>query len=109
DILKLTLDFACKQKSIFNNDIHKQPCNLVGLRIHANKAGILKSIDISMVKSDSRVREIFIKRKPGDQIILPPQNYDSWNMGHIIFEPYEDTPCKDQCMELLSILKIKIV
>lgn len=112
DILKLTLDFACKQESIFNSDTYnnnKTTSNLVGLRIHANKAGILKSIDISVVKSDSRVKEVFIKHRPGHKITLPPQNYDSWNMGHIIFKPFEETPCKDQCLELLSLLKIEIV
>ncbi len=130
DILKLTLDFAGDKNfilhkpisdkstvdkstidessiSAFNRPFRYEP--LVGLRIHSGQAGVLKSIDTRIVESDSRVKEIFIKHKPGHRITLPPQNYDSWNLGHIIFKPFQEIPCKDQCIELLSMLKTEVV
>ncbi|MBF0229029.1 MAG: ATP-grasp domain-containing protein [Desulfamplus sp.] len=131
DILKLNLDFACYSNQSFKKEDfklkHLPTCydkhlstgcdkylphfddKLIGLRIHANQSGVLRSIDTKKVESDSRVREIFIKHKTRHQITLPPENYDSWNLGHIIFKPFEDIPYKDQCMELLSMLKIDII
>ncbi|MBF0378579.1 MAG: ATP-grasp domain-containing protein [Desulfamplus sp.] len=131
DILKLNLDFACCSNQSLKKeefklkylptcyDKHLSDCydkylpdfddKLIGLRIHATQSGFLKSIDTKKVESDSRVKEIFIKYKTCHQITLPPENYDSWNLGHIIFKPFEDIPYKDQCTELLSMLKIDVV
>ncbi|MBF0111198.1 MAG: ATP-grasp domain-containing protein [Desulfamplus sp.] len=111
DILKLNIEFAKAQNSpLFDHDSNLSVCNrLIGLRIHAIKSGILKDISTKKVQSDPRVIDIFIKHKPEHQIILPPNNYDSWNLGHIIFKPFDDTPFKNQCIELLSMLKVKII
>ncbi|MBF0573670.1 MAG: ATP-grasp domain-containing protein [Desulfamplus sp.] len=114
DILKLNLDFACYSNQSFKQEFELKYLphlddKLIGLRIHAAQSGFLKSIDTKKVECDSRVREIFIKHKICHQITLPPENYDSWNLGHIIFKPFEDIPYKEQCMELLSMLKIDVI
>ncbi len=115
DIFKLTVDFACNTKPLFNKttlfniDTYNKSCNLVGLRIHADRSGTLKSIRTSKAALDSRVKEIFLKHKSGYKIVMPPQNYDSWNLGHIIFKPFENISCKSQCIELLSMLKVEII
>lgn len=106
DILKLALDFAASKEFCFHSSAIAKP--LVGLRIHADRPGILDSINTGKVASDPRVREVFIKQKSGHKILLPPEDYDSWNLGHIIFDPYEDIPNKDQCVDLLSLLETKI-
>ncbi|MBF0259077.1 MAG: ATP-grasp domain-containing protein [Desulfamplus sp.] len=117
DILKLNLDLARQSyledtysgtyKGFLNKPSLSKP--LVGLRIHADQEGVLDSVNTQRVESDPRVVEVFIKHKSGHRIVLPPKDYDSWNLGHIIFNPYEDVPCKDQCINLLSMLKIELV
>lgn len=106
DILKLTLDFAGQSVLFFNHSRSFEP--LVGLRIHSDRSGVVKAIDTSKVEADPRVRELFIKHKAGHRILLPPEDYDSWNLGHIIFNPYEEISCKEQCIYLLSLLKIEM-
>ncbi|MBF0469025.1 MAG: ATP-grasp domain-containing protein [Desulfamplus sp.] len=117
DILKLNLDVAGQgnmgkgyagEDSFFLNPypVFKP---LVGLRIHADREGILNLIDMQTVSSDPRVMEVFIKHKAGHKIVLPPRDYDSWNLGHIIFTPFENIPCKDQCINLLSMLRTEMV
>lgn len=107
DILKLTLDFAGGKELSFNRAAISEP--LAGLRIHAHKSGVLNLIDTHKVKADSRVKDILIKHGPGHTILLPPYDYDSWNLGHIIFKPCKDISCKEQCLYLLSLLDIEII
>jgi len=106
DVLKLTLDFAGDSALYFNRSAIFEP--LVGLRIHADQSGTLKSIDTHKVRRDSRVKDVFIKHRPGHTILLPPHDYDSWNLGHIIFNPFKDISCKEQCIYLLSMLNIEL-
>ncbi|MBF0203023.1 MAG: ATP-grasp domain-containing protein [Desulfamplus sp.] len=109
DILKLNLDIAGQKEAGRIEIIKPAVYNPVaGLRIHATQAGTLKSINTQKIEADSRVREIFIKHKQGHKIILPPHDYDSWNLGHIIFNPCENIPCIKQCMQILSLLEIDI-
>ena len=106
DILSLNIEIATSQKISFA--AISQFSSLVGLRIHAHKAGLLKYIDTSRLTKDPRVMEVLIKQQPKHQIQLPPKDYDSWNLGHIIFKPSKFIPCKNQCEHLLSMLDMDI-
>lgn len=79
----------------------------VGLRIHADRAGTLKRIDLSRLTNDPRVIDVLIKHPAGHTIVLPPDDYDSWNLGHIIFKPAGPDDRARQCRELLSLLNIE--
>ena len=106
DILKLTLDFAETRPFVFKKPVFFNPH--VGLRVHAKRPGRFKLMDTSSVSADPRVTDVFVKNRPGHPIKMPPADYDSWNLGHIIFKPYGLVSRDDQCRELLSLLKVEI-
>ncbi|MBU1169955.1 MAG: ATP-grasp domain-containing protein [Proteobacteria bacterium] len=106
DMLKLAVDFAQNTSYEFKKSQRFSPH--IGLRIHAKKAGALKSIDCTRVLDDTRVTDVLMKHRPGHKIIMPPADYDSWNMGHIIFKPLGLVSPHEQCRELLSFLRIEI-
>jgi hypothetical protein len=68
----------------------------------------LKKIDTRQLQHDNRVREIHLTRQPGHQIKMPPDDYDSWLLGHIIFDPDVDTAPEAQCRELLEKLVVEV-
>ncbi|SLM31006.1 conserved hypothetical protein [Desulfamplus magnetovallimortis] len=106
DILSMNIDVASQPE--FHFHAPSGFTSLVGLKIHAHGDGKLKYIDSSRLMEDPRVREVYIKQKPGHLIKLPPEDYDSWNLGHIIFKPSKFISCEAQCMQLLSLLDIEI-
>jgi biotin carboxylase len=81
DILKLTLDVA-QNRSWRLDDVRFIPH--MGIRIHARKSGTLAAIDSRSLASEPRVRQLHFIRKPGHVITLPPEDYDSWLLGHVI-------------------------
>ncbi|GAB6143336.1 ATP-grasp domain-containing protein [Desulfocicer niacini] len=106
DILSLNISMSAQPEFKFQPSRRFAP--MVGLRIHAHRAGILKDIDTSRLMADSRVQDVYIKHKPGHVIQLPPEDYDSWNLGHILFKPSTLLSCETQSLQLLSLLNIDI-
>jgi biotin carboxylase len=106
DILALTINFVQQKPYIHIKPESFSP--MIGLRIHAQKPGILKKIDITGLQADSRVRDVYIKRENGDIIVIPPADYDSWNLGHAIFKPYRFVELEKQCKDLLSLVTIEM-
>ena len=106
DILSLNITLCADPEFQFHPSGRFSP--LVGLRIHAHRAGILKNIDTSRLMADSRVRQVYIRQKPGHVIQLPPEDYDAWNLGHILFKPSTLISCEKQSLHLLSLLTIDI-
>ncbi|HCY85570.1 MAG TPA: biotin carboxylase [Desulfobacteraceae bacterium] len=88
DILSLALDVAQGKVPALNGNLRFTP--MVAVKILAEKAGTLKNIDTREVAGDPRIREIFLSKKPGHVVVMPPQDYDSRVLGHIITLP--DTP-----------------
>lgn len=106
DLLTLFLDF-CQQRSLqLPTSPESNPC--LGLRLHAQQSGILKKIDARQLQRDSRVREIHLIRQAGHLIKMPPDDYDSWLLGHIIFEPYVDMAPEAQCRALLNNVIVEV-
>lgn len=79
---------------------------LVGLRLIAADAGVIKRIDGEPLRRDPRVREVHLKRRNGHRVVLPPKDYDSRILGHVIFKPSEEMNAEDQCSELASKLVV---
>jgi len=78
---------------------------LVGLRLFAGNEGIIEKIDDSALRADSRVREIYYKHREGHKVILPPDDYDSRLLGHVIFKP-SSAEIEKECKELSDKLMI---
>ncbi len=106
DILKLNLDFARKRSHPPILPPASGP--YLGLRFHARKSGRLNRIDTTRLAGDPRVMDIQLIRFPGDDILLPPENYDSWVLGHAVVRPYEEQGLADQCRELTDLLLVEI-
>jgi len=100
DILGAALDFAeGKEISIPAPGTWKR---LIGARIMAVRDGIITGMDISQVTSDSRYREHYFKRHPGHRVTLPPDDYDSRILGHVIFEPNDWDRAREETSEILE-------
>ncbi|MBT5543077.1 MAG: ATP-grasp domain-containing protein [Desulfobacula sp.] len=106
DILGLTLDFAEQKTLPVNGYIPFKPH--IGLRIHANKAGVFNGLNTNLLVDDKRVKQIRIIRKPGHKIIMPPEDYDSWLLGHIIIEPDNSKYPETQSLLIRQRLKVEI-
>jgi biotin carboxylase len=85
DMLGLALDFAEEVPVIVPPPDRWQP--LVGVRLFAKTPGVVEYIDDDPLRRDPRVRETYLKRRPGHRVVLPPDDYDSRLLGHVIFEP----------------------
>ena len=106
DMLKLQLDFARQWPLRLDHRGKSNP--LVGLRVHARQDGILKNIDTSALASDPRIREIHLPRRPGHKITLPPEDYDAWLLGHVIFAPDGNSVIEDQCRDLMNKIRVEV-
>lgn len=85
DMLALTLEAA---RGIAPDLDGKRPVlPLIGVRIFAPRAGTLKLVDTDGLVRDPRVKSIVINREPGHVITMPPEDYESWLLGHMIMEP----------------------
>ncbi|MGB5748001.1 MAG: ATP-grasp domain-containing protein [Desulfobacterales bacterium] len=106
DMIRLYLDFCQQRPWQLQKPANSNPC--LGLRLHAGSSGSLKKIDTRQLQHDSRVREIHLTRQPGHQIKMPPDDYDSWLLGHIIFDLDVDIAPEAQCRALLEKLVVEV-
>jgi hypothetical protein len=56
------------------------------VRLRAAAAGILQKITVGRMAAELGVIKVQIHRGPGHVIRMPPDDYDSWLLGHIIFK-----------------------
>ena len=104
DMIGLALDMAQGQN--ISTIPRKSWRTLVGLRLFAQQAGTVKGIDEGDLRRDPRVQQTLIKRKPGHRVVLPPHDYDSRLLGHVIFRPTGSISLETECAELASKLKV---
>ena len=100
DILGANLDFA-ENKSVAVPP-GEQWKRLVGLRLFATRNGIIRNIDARNIRADTRVLWVDIKRGPGHEIVLPPDDYDSRLLGSVIFEPTHVHSIETECAEIAA-------
>ncbi len=107
DMIGLALDFA-ERKPL---NLPSQWKKLAGVRFFAKKSGIIRQLDDSRIKADGRVRESHLKVRAGHQVTLPPDDYDSRILGHVIFSPSQPDDIdhiRTESFELASKLAISI-
>ena len=88
DVLGLELDFAARRELHIPPPENWRP--VAGVRLFASQKGRVTKFDTSAVKADHQVLECYLKRRPGHVVELPPDDYDSWLLGHVIFTPEND-------------------
>jgi hypothetical protein len=106
DILGLALDFA--QGLEISLPAPEDWDAVVGLRLFAPDAGVVRELDSQPLHQDPRVREVFIKCRPGHRVVLPPKDYDSQLLGHLIFKPSETISLEEECAALASKFIVKM-
>lgn len=106
DILKLTLDFAENRPLTFTGMTGFKP--YIGMRLFARKSGILTGFRTELLEGEKRIKSIHFTKNPGHVITLPPQDYDSWNLGHLILAPDAGSFPESQCSLIVKRLGIDI-
>ena len=106
DMLGLALDFAEGKPIVL--PAASSWVQLVGLRLMAKKSGMIKKIGDRDLRRDSRVKELRLKRRPGQRVVLPPDDYESRLLGHVIFKPTAPQSIETECDELESKLILEI-
>ena len=106
DTIGLALDFAERREARIPPPSAWRP--LVGLRFFANKSGTVRTLDDSTLRRDPRVLEICLKRAPAHRVIMPPDDYDSRLLGHVIFEPRDWNALGAECAEINDLLNVEI-
>jgi len=74
--------------------------HLVGMKLLANEAGTLAGVDVSRLEQDPRTLQVQISRNRGHRIVLPPEDHESWRLGHVIFKARPGEHLAEQCSDL---------
>ena len=106
DILKVALDFAEKRPLDIPEPSSEGCC--VGLRLHADRAGVLRHIATERLERDGRVKMVHLIRQGGHQVTLPPEDYESWYLGHLLFVPEAGRDVDEQCLEVQRLLTLEL-
>ncbi|MGE0084461.1 MAG: acetyl-CoA carboxylase biotin carboxylase subunit family protein [Desulfococcaceae bacterium] len=107
DMIGLALDFA-EGKPL---NLPSQWEKLAGARLFAKDSGFIRHLDDSRIRADSRVLESHLKVCTGHQVTLPPDDYDSRILGHVIFRPSQPenmAHIRTESHELVSKMRISI-
>jgi biotin carboxylase len=81
---------------------------LVGLRLIASRSGLIEAIDTRALEAEPAVREVALKHGPGHRVLLPPHDYDSRILGHVLFEPDGAADLPAACAALAAKLSIRM-
>jgi biotin carboxylase len=106
DIPGVALDFAEGRPLKLPKPSRRR--SLVGVRLFATQSGEIKLVDSSVLSKDSRVVECHLKRGSGHRVFLPPEEYESRVLGHVIFKPTGSDSIEKQCVEINSKLKVEM-
>ena len=106
DVLGMAIRFARETVGKAGVRVNKPT---VALRLFANRAGVLEWTNTAVFLEDRRVLSVVLTRRRGDQVELPPLDYDSWVLGHVIYRPEPGRSVSAQNDELKSLFQIKIV
>lgn len=106
DMLGMALDFAeGRRVTVPPRSKWRQ---LVGVRMIARESGVIRQIDTRALMADPRVVEIYLKRRPGHHVILPPDDYDSRILGHAIFVPSGRQEIEHEARELAELVQVEM-
>lgn len=106
DMLIKALDFAADQSTVFKHWTLAEPH--VGVRLLASDSGTLVSTDVSRLQSDENIREVVWYHQPGHRIVLPPENYVSRVLGHVVARLADGFTAHELVKSILERVEIKI-
>ncbi len=106
DTIGLALDFA--ESRSWDIPPAERWTELVGMRLFAPRGGRLGRVSCEELRNDGRVREVLVRRALGHEIVMPPDDYDSRVLGHIIFEPQRGLCLRRQCDDIRGKITINV-
>jgi hypothetical protein len=109
DIIGLALDVAEKKPFVLNSPEGFKP--LLALRIFAPRGGSLGRIDLSRLNGRVDIKNTHLIRKPGHVVTMPPEDYDSWMLGHVIVAlPHglADQRYEEFCLGISRLIRVEI-
>lgn len=106
DTIGLALDFAERKRISIPG--RSRWTEMIGMRLFAVRAGLFAGMKYGRLLNNQRVREIYLKREAGQRILLPPDDYNSWILGHLIFEPDKSISIDKQCRDLRKKITIDV-
>jgi len=107
DLLELHLNFVAG----FNpSELPSPPGErFASINLFAAQAGKIIRIDPTPVIAHPRVRAIFLRKRAGDRIVLPPKSYDHRLLGHTIVSLDSERDILVLSTQLEECLKVEIV
>jgi biotin carboxylase len=105
DMLGMAIRFA---RTTVDNAMVLVNESTVALRLFADRPGTLEGMDTAALAADRRVLSAVLTRRSGDEIRLPPLDYDSWILGHVIYRPVPGRAVSEQNDELKSLFHFEI-
>lgn len=107
DTIELALRFA--GRLLFELPEPEDWKRTVGVRLLAQSSGLLRAVNFRQLTGDRRILETYLKRTPGyHEVVLPPEDYDSLVLGHVIFTPATDENLLEQCHEVANRVEINV-
>jgi hypothetical protein len=82
DMLALAVDFAAGRAAAIPGPTERGI--FMGVRVHAPAAGTLGHFGLKNDEGEFNILETHFIRNPGHRIHMPPVDYDSWFLGHVI-------------------------
>lgn len=105
DLLKLHLDFV--SGGIHQTKFPAHCCErFASVNLFADRSGKIIRIDSSKLLDHPDVRAVFLRKKTGDRVLLPPESYDHRLLGHAVvsLDSYGDiSALSAQMAELLNV------
>ena len=98
DTISATVEFA--RGTPITPWLKESAPTVVGLRVFAPAPGMVAGIDTHTIDSDPRLLSHNLHACLGRTVVLPPEDYSSWLLGHVIFQPYLAEDLEDQILEL---------
>jgi D-alanine-D-alanine ligase-like ATP-grasp enzyme len=103
DVFRMTLEFAAGGRPRLPDRAAWR--RLAGVRLLAGRAGVAARFNTSAFDADPRVVSYRVFRRPGHRVVMPPDDYSSRVLGHVIFEPGQGDPAA-ACAEMAARLQI---
>jgi biotin carboxylase len=106
DTLGLALDLAeDRPTSLQPLESHY---SLAAFRLFARREGLLRSLANGRLQADPRVLEVVLYRQPGHVVSLPPHDYFSRILGHIVFRPRDRNRLAEEGSGLEALAEVEI-
>ena len=81
---------------------------VVGLRIFSQAAGKVSSVNTHEIDEDARIISHTLKESSGRVVVMPPQDYSSWLLGHVVFQPYAARDVEEQIRDFRERISISL-